>query len=418
MINVSRLTNGMRVLTERIPHSLSVSTGIWILRGSRNELEESSGVTHFVEHMCFKGTEKRTALDISREIESVGGTLNAFTGKELTCLYARVLHEHLPLALDLLSDMLLHSTYPEEEIEKERQVILQEINMIEDSPEEFVHELFSGAYWRGHPLGRSTLGTTDIVDNLDRTNLTDYAACLRNPSRVILTVAGHTKHEDVMALAEKYFLMPSTVTEDLSQDEPQPHAGLNLHRKELEQVHICLGTPGYAFSHPRRYAYHVLNTLLGGGMSSRLFQEIRENRGLAYSVYSFQSAYVDSGLLGIYVGSSPENLYQVIDLLVNILSELKQKEVSREDLSIAKEQLKGNLLLSTESTSNRMSKLAMNEIYFGKQLEIEDAIKRIDKVTAKDVMEISEDLFQNEHLHITILGDAESEALSEVRLDL
>lgn len=418
MIKTSRLSNGMRILSEHIPHSLSVSAGIWILRGSRNEPAEWNGITHFVEHMCFKGTEKRTALEISREMESVGGSLNAFTGKEFTCLYARVLCEHMPLALDLISDLFLHAVFPDEEIEKERQVILQEVHMVEDSPEEYVHELFSGSYWREHPLGRSTLGTKEIIERLDRDSLTDYTRILKNPSQVILTIAGKLKHEEAVGLSEKFFVLPTAENEDLSQEKPTPHGGMNLHLKELEQVHLCLGTLGYPYSDPRRYTYHVLNTLLGGGMSSRLFQEIRENRGLAYSVYSFQSSYFDSGLLGVYVGTARESLNQVIEIVLEILSGLKKQEVTPEELKTAKEQLKGNLLLSTESTSNRMSKLAMNEIYFGKQLDIPEVIEKIEEVNAQDVMEISRELFCTDHLSLTVLGDFDREAMTEIRLDL
>ncbi len=284
MIGNTRLPNGMRILTEHIPEAISVCVGVWIMRGSRSEPAEQIGITHFIEHILFKGTDNRTALDIALEIEAVGGSLNAFTGKELVCLYARVLHSQLPLALDLLSDLLLRATFPADEIEKERQVILQEISMIEDSPEEFVHELFSGSYWRDHPLGRSTLGTKEIVENLDRESLVSYLRLIQEPSRILLTVAGNLEHDSVVRVAKKFFKFPSSESTEISMEKPVAHTGLNLHLKNLEQAHLCMGTLGYPYSHERRYAYHVLNTLLGGGMSSRLFQEIREKRGLAYAV--------------------------------------------------------------------------------------------------------------------------------------
>jgi len=418
MIKTARLASGMRILTERIPHSISVSAGIWILRGSRDEPPESNGITHFVEHLFFKGTERRSALDISRQIESVGGSLNAFTGKEFTCLYSRVLNKHLPLALDLISDLFLHAVFPEEEIEKERQVILQEIHMVEDSPEEFIHELFSGSYWRGHPLGRSTLGTPETVGRFDRAALRAYADLLVDPSRVILSVAGNIDGDEVIRLAEGLFSLSASENPDPSQEKPTPHRGLELHVKELEQVHLCLGTLGYPYADARRHAYHVLNTLLGGGMSSRLFQEIRENRGLAYSVYSFQSAYFDTGLLGVYVGTSPQAMLQVVELLTQILSDLKKNRIGADELQLAKEQLKGNLLLSTESTSNRMSKLAMNEVYFGKQLEMEEVIRNIDGVTEDDVLATSQSLFRPEVISLTILGDVDRESLSRINLEI
>ncbi len=417
MIQTRRMPNGMCVLTEQIPHAISVTAGIWVLRGSRHEPEERSGITHFVEHMFFKGTEKRNTLDISREIESVGGSLNAFTAKEVLCLYVRVLHSHLPLALDLLTDLFQNALFPEDEMEKERQVILQEISMVEDAPEEFIHELFAGAYWRGHPLGRSTLGPPEIIQSLSQEDLSTYASQLRDPSRILLSVAGNLDPEEVFRLTAEHFPSPEAPPAKISVESPTPHKGLNVHLKDLEQVHLCFGTRGFPYSHPKRYAYHVLNTLLGGGMSSRLFQEIREKRGLAYSVYSFQSSYVDAGLLGVYAGTAPESVDEVVELVLQSFKDLKNSPVSPIELTIAKEQLKGNLLLSTESTSSRMSKLAMNEIYFGKQLDLKDVIEEIDRVQEEDVLEISQDLFRPDYLSLTILGDMDRDKLTGLRLD-
>jgi predicted Zn-dependent peptidase len=417
MIHSSRLRNGVRVLTERIPHAISVSTGIWILRGARSEPSESNGITHFVEHLLFKGTETRTALDIAREIESVGGSLNAFTGKEFMCVHARALHTHLGLIMELLADIFLRSSLPKEEIERERQVILQEISMVEDAPEELVHELFAGAYWRGHPLGRSTLGTRETIGRLDRETLVDYTRLLHDPERVLLTASGRLEHEEVVRIAEECLDFPEKSSGDITLEKPNPHRGLHLHLKELGQAHICLGTMGYHYSHPRRYGYHVLNTLLGGGMSSRLFQEVREKRGLAYSVYSFQASYFDAGMLGVYVGTGRETVAQVVELLAENFSRLKKEDVSADELRIAKEQLKGNLLLSTESTGSRMSKLAMNEIYFGRQLDIDDVIEDIERVDAGDVRAISADLFRPEYLGLTVLGDVDGDALAAIRME-
>ena len=417
MNHSSRLRNGVRILTETIPHAISVSAGIWILRGSRSEPSEWNGITHFVEHLFFKGTASRTALDISREIESVGGSLNAFTGKEFLCLHARALYNHMPLIMELLGDIFLRSNLPEQEIERERQVILQEINMVDDSPEELIHELFAGAYWRGHPLGRSTLGTREIIGRLERKSLAEYIGLLQDPERVLLTVSGRLDHDEVVRVAEEHLDFSANGAEGVTLEKPSPHRGLHLHLKDLGQAHICLGTLGYPYSHPQRYGYHVLNTLLGGGMSSRLFQEIRENRGLAYSVYSFQAAYLDTGMLGVYVGTGREAVTEVIDLLVENFSRLKREDVSADELRTAKEQLKGNLLLSTESTGSRMSKLAMNEIYFGRQLEMDDVIEEIEQVTAAHVREISEELFRPEYLGLTVLGDVDRDALASVNLD-
>jgi predicted Zn-dependent peptidase len=417
MVQASRLRNGVRILTESIPHAISVSAGIWILRGARSEPSEWNGITHFVEHLLFKGTETRTALDISREIESVGGSLNAFTGKEFTCLHARALHQQMPLIMELLADIFLRSNLPEEEIERERQVILQEINMVDDSPEELVHELFAGAYWRGHPLGKSTLGTKEIIGHLDRKSLIDYMRLLQDPERVLLTVSGKVDHDEVVEAAEKWLDFPANGTGNPALEKPSPHRGLHLHLKDLGQAHICLGTLGYPYSHPQRYGYHVLNTLLGGGMSSRLFQEIREKRGLAYAVYSFQASYLDAGMLGVYVGTGREAVTEVVELLAENFSRLKGEEVAEDEIRIAKEQLKGNLLLSTESTGSRMSKLAMNEIYFGKQLDLDEVIEEIERVSAADVRAISEELFRPEYMGLTVLGDIDRDALASINMD-
>jgi len=417
MIQTRRLSNGMRVVTEHIPHAISLSAGVWVLRGSRFEPLERSGITHFVEHMFFKGTQGRSALDISREIEAVGGSLNAFTGKEVLCLYVRVLHSHLALAMDLLADIFQHAWFPGEEMEKERQVILQEIRMLEDSPEEWIHELFAESYWRGHPLGRSTLGTQDIILGLTQENLAAHAASLRDPSRVLLSVAGNLRVDEVMDLAERMFSGGAPDASGSGLAEPKTHQGVSVHLKGLEQVHLCFGTLGVPFDHPRRYAFHVLNTLLGGGMSSRLFQEIREKRGLAYSVYSFQSCFLDTGLLGVYAGTARESVEQVVELLLKEFRDLKEHPVSPLELSIAKEQLKGNLLLSTESTSSRMSKLAMNEIYFGRQMDIQDVVREIDAVREEDVQTLSRELFRPDQMHMALLGDIDREMIPRLALD-
>lgn len=417
MIRASRLDNGLRVVTEPIPHAISVSAGLWVLRGSRSEPAEWCGITHFVEHLLFKGTRTRSALDISREIESVGGSLNAFTGKEFMCLHARTLHDHTALAMELIGDIFLHASLPEEEIEREREVILQEIHMVEDTAEELIHELFAASFWREHPLGRPTLGTKEVVGRLDRKSLKAYGELLRDPGRVLLTASGRLEHERIVELAERYLCFPESNGGELTTEKPSPHKGLHLHLKDLEQAHLCLGTLGYEYSHPRRYGFHVLNTMLGGGMSSRLFQEIREKRGLAYAVYSFQASYADTGLLGVYVGTGRGHVPEVVDLLKENLARLRNEQISETELKTAKEQLKGNLLLSTESTGSRMSKLAMNEIFFGRQLDISDVIRDIDKVGLDEVQAISQELFRPEYMSLTLLGDIERDRLADVSLD-
>ncbi len=419
MIRYGTLPNGLKVITEQIPHAISVSAGIWVTRGSRSEPPHQNGITHFVEHLFFKGTERRSALDISRQIESIGGTINAFTGKEFLCIHARVLDRYLGIALELIADIFLNAAFVPEEIERERGVIVQEIKMVEDSPEDLVHELFAESYWRGNGLGLPTLGTYETVTAMDRSSLVTYAESLRDPRSTILAVAGNLHHDEVMDRAYELFghmhayngsLCPST-------EPPTPHRGLFVHKKDLEQSHLCMGTIGLQYAHPMRYGFHVLNTLLGGGMSSRLFQEIREKRGLAYSVYSFQSSYCDTGLLGIYVGTTREEVRTVIELLLENLARLKSDTLTDSEICTAKEQLKGNLLLSTESTSSRMSKLAMNEIYFGRQLDIEDVIREIEAVDEAQLHEISQQIFRPEFLSLMVLGAVEGEALSDIRMD-
>lgn len=419
MIRYGTLPNGMKVITEQIPHAISASAGIWITRGSRFEPPEKNGITHFVEHMFFKGTEKRSALEISRQIESIGGTLNAFTGKEFVCIHSRVLDKYLGTALELISDIFLNAVFLPEEIERERGVIVQEIKMVEDTPEDLVHELFAEAFWRGNPLGLPTLGTYETVGSMDRTSLLGYAETLRDPGLAILSVAGNVHHDDVLEMAFELFgrMEHRDDAPGRSTDPPTPHRGLFLHRKDLEQSHMCMGTMGFHYAHPMRYAFHVLNTLLGGGMSSRLFQEIREKRGLAYSVYSFQSSYFDTGMLGIYVGTTQEQVRTVVELLIENLSRIKCDSLTETEITTAKEQLKGNLLLSTESTSSRMSKLAMNEIYFGRQLDIHDVIKEIEAVDEDQLHEISRQLFRPEFLSLMVLGDVDGEALSDIRME-
>lgn len=398
------LDNGMKVITEDIPHSQSVSVGIWVRAGSRSEGEEESGICHFIEHLLFKGTERRSALKIAKEIDSVGGILNAFTGREYTGIYGKVLQKDLPLALDVLSDIFLNSLFDPREVGKERQVIVQEISSVEDTPDDYVHDLFNMAFWGSHPLGRAILGTGATVGTLTRDQIYGYFKRHYVPRRTLLAAAGNLGHEKVVELAKAAFAGFCGEAPDFSLESPATSSALVVKPKELEQVHFCLGTSSLAHAHPQRYCLYVLNSVFGGSMSSRLFQQIREERGLAYSVYSYINAYVDTGSLTVYAGTSQESLKKVVGLILQECTRLAEELIEPDELKATKEQLKGNLLLSMEHTENRMSRLAKNEIYYGKNLSLEEITDGIDRVTTQEVRALASQIFQRHLFAMAVLG--------------
>jgi len=404
MVTKTTLTNGVQVITEEIPGVHSVSVGIWVHAGSRDEDWEENGISHFVEHMLFKGTKRRSARQIAKEIDSVGGVLNAFTGKEFSSFYAKVLAEHLPIALDLLFDLYLNSTFSAEEMERERQVIVQEINMVEDTPDEYIHDLFSESFWPRHPLGFPILGRLETVEGLKRSRLRDFFT--ENYMRVqpIFVGAGRLKHEDLLKPVQEALGSIRPRPRQNHRRPPKAHPQILVKNKTLEQVHLVLGAAGFSATHPRRYAFSVLNTVLGGGMSSRLFQEIRENRGLAYSVYSFLSSFMDSGMIGVYVGTGEKTLASVLKIIRREMTKLAENSLKSGELRSAKEQLKGNLLLSLESTDSRMGRLAKSEIYFHRFVPTEEIIEGIEKVSADEVADLARQLFQTTLLSLTVLG--------------
>jgi len=411
MYNKSFLANGLRVVTEAMPYVKSVSLGIWIGSGSRSESTETLGASHFIEHMLFKGTEKRTAREISETVDAVGGQLNAFTAKEHTCYYIKVLDTHVELAMDVLSDMLTGSLFCPEEIEKEKEVVLEEINMYEDTPDELIHDLFVDQAWSGHPLGRSILGDADAVKRLERDILIRFKNRHYTPDNIVVAAAGNLKHETIVALAEKYLghLKGSSVRE--SSPVPQITPALSIYGKDTEQVHFCLGTIGVPQNSEEIYAVHVLNNILGGGTSSRLFQSIREERGLAYSVYSYQASYSDAGLFAVYAGTRPNNLNMVVDLVLQDIARLKAEKPTMEELIRSKEQLKSGLLLGLESSSSRMSRLGKTEITLSRYIPLEELIDKVDKVTLSDLTELLEKMFVRENLCFTALGPIEGKDL-------
>jgi predicted Zn-dependent peptidase len=399
------LPNGLIVLTERMDHLRSVAMGVWIKSGSRCEPAETNGISHFVEHMVFKGTRSRSALHIAREMDSIGGNLDAFTGKETICFNVKSLAEHVPIALDVLSDLVLNPTFASGDIERERGVILEEIKIDEDNPDVLVHELFTQNFWKDHPLGKPILGTTATVGKLDQDKLFGYHKERFLGGNMIFSAAGNLEHDQfVQAVAEKFSAM-SIGEAKCTEDAPEASARIVLrNKKALEQVQICLGVPAPPITDNNRYITLILNTVLGGGMSSRLFQTIREERGMVYSIYSDLNPYRDAGTLCIYAGTSVGKALEVVDLILVELRKLKEAPLSDEELTRAKDQVKGNILMGLESSNSRMANLARQEMYFQQFFTVEEITARIDTVDAEQVQAMAQRLFDPNRIAVTLLG--------------
>ncbi len=396
----------MRVITEPMPHVRSVSVGVWIGTGSRRETSEQNGISHFIEHMLFKGTATRSAEDIARSVDSIGGNLDAFTAKELVCFNTKVLDEHLPQAFEVVADVILNPLFRDEDIAKEQGVILEEIKMDADNPDYLVHEIFSGNFWKDHALGKPILGTRETVKRFDRDMISSYYTEVYTPSNLLITAAGNLSHTRLVDLARQYFEGLSTRSDAPAQAVPSTHARIALrNKKELEQVHLCLGVPCYPVSHHQRFASYVLNTMLGGGMSSRLFQNIRERQGLAYAVFSDLNPYRDTGCMSIYAGTSIEAARKVVDSILREFTLLKEERIATEELRRAKDHLKGSLMLSLESTSSRMSNLARQEMYFEQFYTLDELGERIEAVTADEVQAIARTFFDQKQIALTVLGN-------------
>lgn len=411
------LDNGIRVITEEIPYLKSVSIGVWVNTGSRDEKPDENGISHFIEHLLFKGTERRTAYDIAREIDSVGGTLNAFTGREYTCFYAKVLDKNLPLAIDLLSDIFLHPKMDPNDVERERMVILQEIKTVEDTPDDYIHDLFSRVCWGDHPLGYPIFGTTELVQSFKRDQIYQYFKENYQPDKIIICAAGNLNHQEIVNSIDETFGKIPFENKVRQRVKPNPISSTNVWHRDLEQVHFCLGTKGLQYNHSLRFTSYVLNAILGGGMSSRLFQEIRENRGLAYSVYSYLPAYIDTGLVVVYAGTSESCCKEVIELILKEFKRLKDEPLRDGELETAKEQLKGNLLLSLESSDNLMTRLAKNEIYFESYLPIEKILKEIDEVCEEKVRKLAKEIFDENFFCLTVLGPMNGNEIDSLKID-
>ena len=412
------LGNGLRLLTESMPHVRSISVGVWLTRGSRHEPEPYSGIAHFVEHMLFKGTSTRSAEDIAQAIDSIGGQLDAFTAKEYASYYIKVLDEHLPLALDILSDIVLHPAFDPDDIEREKKVILEEIKMVEDTPDDLVHELFTQSFWEGHALGRPILGTPETVEALTEQALRDYFRRVYTANNLVISAVGNLQHDQVRELVERSFAEIAATGDAADDTLPVVVPQFVVRSKDLEQSHICLGTNSYSQSHGDRYVSYVLNTLLGGSMSSRLFQNVREKRGLAYAVFSGLSAYRDAGALTVYAGCATEAVGEVIDLTVEELRNVKRTPPPAAELRRAKDHLKGSLMLSLENTASRMSHLARQEIYFDRQFGLDETLRGVERVTPEDVQRVAAELFANGGLAGTVLGPMNGWRLPPERLGL
>ena len=411
------LPNGLTVITEEMQHIRSVSIGIWIKTGSRDEDPTWNGISHFIEHMVFKGTRNRTAEDIARQVDSIGGNMDAFTAKECVCFNMKVLDEHLPIAMDVLGDLVLNPVFDAQDIVRERRVILEEIKMDEDSPDYLVHEIFTQNFWKDHPLGKPILGTKETVKKFERDPVIDFYSQRFSPGNVIVCAAGHLKHEQFVRLVEKHFAQMQPVKNGFHSPAPKVVPRIIMrNKKALEQVQICVGVAAHPIAHARRHASYILNTLLGGGMSSRLFQNIRERQGLAYAIYSDLSPYRDTGCLSVYAGTSRESAPKVVESVVSEFRKLKSEAIPAEELRRSKDQLKGSLMLSLESSTARMSNLARQEMYFDHFYGMDELIAKIESVTTEEVQELSNEFFKTEAIAVTVLGNLNGLKLTREQL--
>jgi predicted Zn-dependent peptidase len=416
-IHKHALPNGLVVLTETMSHVRSVSVGVWVRNGSRCELLEENGLAHFIEHMVFKGTERRSAEAIAREMDSIGGMLDAFTSKEQICFNAKILDEHLPIAFDVIADLVLRPKFDADDVKKERQVVLEEIKMDLDNPEYLLHDIFTRGFWPQHPLGRPILGTPETVRTFSREALCARFGNWFAPDHLVVTAAGNVTHEQVLDLVQREFghMKPSGLPPN--DGAPRTQAPIHLETKrDLEQVHLCIGVPSVPLGHEHRFGIAVLNNLLGGGMSSRLFQNIREKQGLAYAVFSELTPYSDAGMMTVYAGTATDTVGQVIDLTIQEFRALKESLVTEEELRRSKNHLKGSLMLSLESTSSRMSNLARQELYFGRFYSLDEILAGIEAVTREELQSLARQYFQSDQIAVTVLGPLNGFTLERSRL--
>jgi predicted Zn-dependent peptidase len=405
-IRRQKLPNGLTIITEQMQHIRSASIGVWLQTGSRDEAAEWNGISHFIEHMVFKGTKHRTAEEIARQVDSFGGNMDAFTAKECICFNVKVLDEHVPTALDILSDLVLNPLFEAADIARERGVILEEIKMDEDNPDYLVHEIFTQNFWKDHPLGKPILGTKETVKRFERDPVLDAYAHRFAPGNIIVSAAGNLDHDKFVALVTRHFEHMKPMSNGFHSSQPKIVSRIILrNKKALEQVQLCIGVPAYPIAHEKRHAGYILNTVLGGGMSSRLFQNIRERQGLAYSIYSDLNPYRDTGCLAVYAGTSLASAAKVVQSVVSEFRKLKTEPVPEEELRRSKAQLKGSLMLSLESSTSRMSNLARQEMYFDRFYDLDELIEKIEAVTAEDLTTLANEFFQTENVAVTALGN-------------
>ncbi|CAA7602529.1 Peptidase M16 domain protein [Acididesulfobacillus acetoxydans] len=404
MFHKDVLPNGVRVITEEIEHVRSVAIGLWVGAGSRDEREGFEGISHFIEHMFFKGTSRRSARDLAEALEAVGGQLNAFTTKEYTCFYAKVLDEDLDLAIDVLSDMFFHSRFDGKELEKEKKVVIEEIKMYEDSPDELIHDLFSEYVWNDHPLGKPILGTEESIRALNRDKILQYLSQHYAPDNLVVAVAGNIQHDAVLRKLSGLYGTFKRGGRRVLEGTPAGQTVARFVAKDTEQMHLILGVPGLGQDDPDIYPMLVFNSVLGGGLSSRLFQGIREQRGLAYSVYSYHSTYVDTGLFAVYAGTSPDNTSEVVECILSEVLNMKHQGISAEELERTKAQIKGGLYLGLESVSSRMSRLGKTELTYNRVLTPEEVVEKLEKVTLADVLRVIGRLWQKDKVSLAMIG--------------
>ena len=399
------LGNGVRVVCEHIPFVRSVSLGIWVRTGSRDESMKNNGISHFIEHMLFKGTGKRSAADIAETIDNIGGQLNAFTGKECTCFYAKILDEHLDIAVEVLSDMLFNSLYSKKDVTVEKKVILEEIGMYEDAPDELVHDILSEAVWEGSATGYPILGTRKSLRGINREHIRNYIIERYTPENTVISVAGNYEKEKLIEMLEKYFgSWKAEKKAEINIETVEFKPGLCIKEKDTEQVHICIGFEGIENGNDCLYPLLAVNNIFGGGMSSRLFQKIREKKGLVYSIYSYPTAYNDVGLFTIYAGMKPEQLNEVVSLIYDEVRLLLKKGISAQELEKTKEQLKGNYILGMESTSSRMNSIGKSELMLGYINTPEEIMGKIEAIDMDGVDEIIKNIFNLGKKGISIVG--------------
>jgi len=397
------LSNGIPVVMEPLKIMRSVALGIWVKVGSRNETPDKNGISHFLEHMFFKGTEKRTAKDIAVEIDSLGGELNAFTSKENTTFYVKILDEYIEKGIELLSDVFLHSRFPEEDIEKERRIIKEEIKMVEDTPDDYVHDLFNQTIWGHTGLGQSVLGKRETIKSFTREDLLSHIRKYYGTKDVVISCAGNFEPESLIGMLNKNLGSLRRGSEPEKGLPPQFKSKVEVFHKELSEAHICLGVEGIPQTSEERYSLFVLNTIFGAGVSSRLFQEIREKRGLAYSIYSYIASYFDTGIWGVYAGISRKRVGEVVELILEEMNELKNT-LNETELQRAKNHLKGNIILGLESTSSRMTNIARQEIYYGRYYSPKEIMKEVDSITLDRIKDLAEKLIKKESCSLTVYG--------------